>query len=158
MANNSDCDKFPDIYDPLPIPEPPPTDPAQHRFKQQQAIYRAVKTVLENDFKFKDIPNEPKDFPGKLTGDALARVCAIFGIINADNWQDPSNGKTKPNTDDVQLDGTTGPVIDRRFIDAVVDAVKEYTSSAGLFNDVFTLMQAEAAMGAPTATNSKSAR
>jgi hypothetical protein len=158
MANNSDCDTFPDIYDPLPNPEPPATDPAQVRYKQQQAIYRAVKKVLEDDFKFKDIPNEPKDFPGKLTGDNLSRVCAIFGIINADNWLDPSNGKIKPNTDDVQLDGVNGPVIDRRFIDAVVDAVKEYTSSAALFNDVFTLMQAEAAKGAPTASNSKSTR
>ena len=160
MANNSDCDKFPDIYEPL-NPDAKKGDPEYVRFERQEARYRAVKKVLEDDFKFKDVPNEGKDFPGKLTGDGLARMCAIFGIINADNWQDPSNGKTKPNTDDFQfpgVNGVPGDVIDRRFIDAVVDAVKEYTSSAGLFNDVFTLMQAEAAMGAPTATNSKSAR
>jgi hypothetical protein len=152
MANKDDCDKFPDIYQKLPNPAPPENDPVRIRHDQQVARYRAIKAVLENDFNFKDLPHDAVDFPGKLQGDDLARVCAIFGIINADNWQDPSNGKVKPNADDIQLDGANGPVIDRRFIDAVVDAVKEYTSSSTLYNHVFSLMTAEAAKGGPQAT------
>jgi hypothetical protein len=87
-----------------------------------------------------------------LKGKDRAQVVAILGLIHADNWEDPSNGKISPNTDDILVKGAGKDefiVIDRRFIDAVVDAVKEYTASSDLYNNVFDLMLAEAAEGVP---------
>jgi hypothetical protein len=143
MANN-DCEKYPDIY------ESPPDKPAfereriEERNKRNANIYMAIKAVLEKDFGIKTMPPEPDKFPGGLKGKELAQVTAILGIIHADNWEDPSNGKSEANTDDSFVDGK---VIDRRFVDAVVEAVKEYTASSDLYNNVFTLMLAEAAEG-----------
>ncbi|MFT3696810.1 MAG: hypothetical protein QM831_26955 [Kofleriaceae bacterium] len=125
------------------------------RNKANAKLYRASVKVLKDDFGIV-LPQEPTQFPGTLTGNELARAVAVLGIIHADNWQDPSNGKTIANSDDFIADDKT--VIDRRFIDAVVDAVKEYTAQSALYNNVFKLMSAEAAEGsasAPPAQKSK---
>ena len=155
------CKDFYDIYDSSGDkkeghPEPKLTDEERAALKDKndrnEKLYRAVAEILKEDFKIV-LPPDPKQFPGSLKGEALAQAVAILGIIQADNWQDPANGKTSPNSEDRPIG--KHDVIDRRFIDAVVDAVKEYTSSSHLYNRVFELMLAEAAQGVqaqPTTT------
>ena len=149
MANQDECEKYPDIHQ-------TPTGSPEERAKieatnlKNERIYMAVKHVLESDFDFNGVPHDPTSFPGTLKGKDRAQVAAILGLIHADNWEDPSNGKISPNTDDLLVKGAGKDeffVIDRRFIDAVVDAVKEYTASSDLYNNVFELMLAEAAEG-----------
>jgi hypothetical protein len=158
MATQVECKHFNDIYEKP--PKPVPGNPSSERDHQglidrnlrNAKIYRAVAVVLEKNFKTV-LPAEPEHFPGDLKDNDLAKASAILGLIHADNWQDPSNGKTLANADD--LPGKDG-VIDRRFIEAVVDAVKEYTSASDLYNNVFKLMIAEAAEGfSPPAPSSK---
>lgn len=76
---------------------------------------------------------------------------AILGLIHADNWDDPSNAKIRESADDLVDRGdekTKQPmIIDRRFVDAVVEAVKEYTASSQLFHKVYGLMRTEALKG-----------
>jgi hypothetical protein len=149
MANPDDCEKYPDIYQ---TPKGSKDEIAKINAEnlKNERIYMAVKHVLEGDFDFKPLPQDPQDFPGTLKGKDKAQVVAILGLIHADNWEDPSNGKVSANTDDAVVKGAGKDdyfVIDRRFIDAVVDAVKEYTASSELYNNVFDLMLAEAAEG-----------
>lgn len=153
MANNNDCDVFNDVYE-KPRDNAPKAelDALKARNDLNARIYFAVKKVLEKNFSITGMPPDPEKFPGGLKGDPLAQVAAILGIIHADNWQDPSNGKTSPNTDDMQADDKH--VIDRRFIDAVVDAVKSYTSSSDLYKKIFHLMVAEAGQGVSPAPSS----
>ncbi|MEO8551202.1 MAG: hypothetical protein ABI678_14565 [Kofleriaceae bacterium] len=149
MATQPECKHFNDIYEKPPkLNGDNPSSKKDHdavvdRNNRNARIYRAVAVVLEKNFKT-ILPDKPEDFPGKLEDQDLAKASAILGLILADNWQDPSNGKTLANADD--LPGKDG-VIDRRFIDAVVDAVKEYTTASDLYNNVFKLMIAEAAEG-----------
>lgn len=156
MANHNDCDLFNDVYE-KPRDNASTTELAalKERNAANSRIYFAVRKVLEKNFNITTMPPEPDKFPGGLKGDSLAQVSAILGIIHADNWQDPSNGKTSPNTDDMQADDKH--VIDRRFIDAVVDAVKSYTSSSDLYKKIFQLMVAEAGQGVSPAPNSPKA-
>ena len=151
MASHDECEKYPDIYQ---TPKGSKDEVAKITAEnlKNERIYMAVKHVLESDFDFKTLPPEPVAFPGMLKGKDRAQVVAILGLIHADNWEDPSNGKISPNTDDILVKGAGKDefiVIDRRFIDAVVDAVKEYTASSDLYNNVFDLMLAEAAEGVP---------
>lgn len=150
MASNDQCEKYPDIYQ-TPQGSKDEIDKIKAENLKAERIYTAVKHVLENDFDFKTLPPDPQSFPGALKGKDKAQAVAIIGMIRAE-WEDPSNGKSIPNTDDllVKLPGKDEYiVIDRRFVDSVVDAVKEYTASSDLFNNVFDLMLAEAAGGVP---------
>jgi hypothetical protein len=147
-----ECEEYPDIY--RPIPPGTPSDEAKKIETQNEVnerLYLAVRYVLRRDFDLKDaIPAEPKSFPGKLSDEDKAQFVGILGLIHADNWEDPSNGKRAPGPDDVLVrgDGKNETfVIDRRFIDSVVDAVKEYTASSELFNNVYKLMREEAGTG-----------
>jgi len=165
MATQVECKHFNDIYEKPPKVGQGGVTQKEHdaivdRNKRNSKIYYAVATVLEKNFKTV-LPATPEQFPGGLKDDELAKASAILGLILADNWQDPSNGKTIANADDMtdknlkDENGKDG-VIDRRFIDAVVDAVKEYTTASDLYNNVFKLMVAEAAEGpSATATSSK---
>jgi len=163
----ADCLQFHDIFE---SPQGKPKDVAlqiKQRNTRNELIYKAVRHVLKHDFDFKDrIPVEPTSFPtAQLADSDRAQFIAILGIIQADNWEDPRNGKERPSVDDVFVDGTeagstatwdwkgdpgkpiTEFVIDRRFVDAVVEAVKEYTASSKLFNNVYKLMREEASEG-----------
>jgi hypothetical protein len=158
MANESVvCVKYPDIFE---IPGPDLSEEERRKITERNErnarIYAGVKAVLEKDFGIKTMPPDPQQFPGTLQGKNLSQVTAILGIIQADNWEDPANGKTLPNADDILVNGK---VIDRRFVDAVVEAVKEYTAASDLYNNVYTLMVAEASEGSsparpPTSTKS----
>lgn len=157
MANHNECARFNDVHE-----EPGNQTSDEERKKlverneENARIYAAVREVLEKDFAIKSMPQKPEQFPGGLKGKELAQISAILGIIHADNWKDPSNGKKSPNTDDIVGEG--GTVIDRRFIDAVVDAIKEYTAASDLFNNVFELMIAEAAEGVSPARSPGSSK
>lgn len=152
MTTQDVCERYPDIYKEIP-PGTPKDEAARIKLEndKNERLYRAVSAILKRDFDFGDtIPREPKDFPGKLTDKEKAQFASILGIIHADNWEDPSNGKDLPSADDILLRGDAKNetfVIDRRFIDAVVDAVKEYTSTSQLFANVFLLMREEASDG-----------
>lgn len=151
MATN-DCEDYPDIFE---EPKANATAEERARFKEKndsrERIYLAVRDVLRKDFGISGIPEEPQNFKGSTMKDEdRAQFTAILGLILADNWDDPTNGKTEPGADDRMHRGDAKNerfVIDRRFIEAVVDAVKEYTASSELFNKVFKLMRAEAAEG-----------
>ena len=158
MANEKKhqaCEHFYDVYEKPGTQTGKDLEELNKRNKRNARIYKAVRVVLEKDFNIKSMPPRPEDFPGGLKDKEkdLAQVVAILGVIHADNWQDPSNGKTSPNPDDL-LDEDKH-VVDRRFVDAVVDAVKEYTSASDLFSNVFELMLAEAAEGPSSTTSTK---
>ena len=152
MATQQECEEFPDIF--KPIPSGMPRDEAakiKAENDRNERLYLAVRQVLKRDFDFRDrIPEEPQNFPGQLSSKDKAQFTGILGIIHADNWEDPSNGKESPGADDIVVRGDAKNenfVIDRRFIDAVVEAVKEYTASSELFNNVYALMREEASNG-----------
>lgn len=149
------CMQFQDIHEGIPDgTSEEMTKTIKRRNKKNARLYRAVRHVLKHNFDLKDaVPEHPKDFAqasSKLNPDDTSQFIAILGLIKADNWDDPSNGKEKPSPDDLMH---TGPgddmtfVIDRRFVDAVVEAVKEYTAASKLFNNVYKLMRDEAAEG-----------
>jgi hypothetical protein len=152
MATQQECEEYPDIF--RPIPSGTPKDEAA-KLKadndRNERLYLAVRQVLKRDFDFKDrIPEEPQNFPGQLSTKDKAQFTAILGIIHADNWEDPSNGKTAAGPDDIIVRGDAKNenfIIDARFVEAVVDAVKEYTASSDLFNNVYALMRDEASVG-----------
>ena len=147
-----ECEVFPDIFKPIPSGTPKDvSDKLKKENDRAERLYLAVRLVLQRDFDFGErVPEEPKDFPGKLQTKEKAQFVGILGIILADNWEDPTNGKDLPGPDDIVVRGDSKNenfVVDRRFIDAVVDAVKEYTASSDLYNNVYDLMRDEASRG-----------
>jgi hypothetical protein len=147
------CLQFQDIHEEIPSGASEDTKIAiKARNAKNDRLYKAVRWVLKKNFDVKDaIPEDPKSFATAKLADAdVAQFIAILGLIKADNWDDPRNGKDKPSVDDIMFRGSsaeTSFVIDRRFIDAVVEAVKEYTAASDLFNNVYKLMRDEAAEG-----------
>jgi len=144
MIHNPKCDSFPDIWQ----------DPRGDEAKRQaniahRRVYQAARYILTHDFRrdLEDkIPKEPKDFPGnpsQLLEEDIAMMVAVHGILIADNW-DPSMGKTTPTQGDLP-EKVDGMVVDRRFVEATVAAVKEYTSQNDLFNQCFQLLKTETA-------------
>lgn len=147
------CLQYQDIHEEIPSGA---SEDVRHtiqlRNEKNDRLYRAVRWVLKKNFDVKDaIPEDPKSFAtAKLADSDVAQFIAIIGLIKADNWDDPTNGKDSPSSDDLMFRGPnakTSFVIDRRFVNAVVEAVKEYTAASDLFNNVYKLMRDEAAEG-----------
>jgi len=142
----AECPRFPDIYESLQgVPEAKKEEVRQ-RNQQRERVYRAVRHILKENFGFDDgVPPEPSHFPGSRMTDAqIARFTAVYGQIVADNWTDPSLGRPFPGTDDIEVDGGGNSpriVVARRFIDAVVEAVQDYTAHADLFKKVFGFLR-----------------
>lgn len=142
-----ECPTFPDIYEPLQgLPEGREKDARRQRNDQRERVYRAVRHILKDSFGFDDgVPPEPKHFPGSRMNDAqIARFSAVYGQIVADNWTDPSLGRPVPGADDTEIEGggSSPPiVVARRFTDAVVEAVQDYTAHADLFKRVFGFLR-----------------
>jgi hypothetical protein len=111
-------------------------------------IYLAIAHILKQDFDVQNLPADPAAFcqlPD--TNPDKARYAAIHGLMLADNYSDPSMGKTtEADGDDSVPDPATGEVIviAKRFSDAVVLAVQEYTQRSKLFHTVFGFLQDEA--------------
>jgi len=153
MTHNPKCDSFPDIWqDPgTPVDETKRQANIAHR-----RVYQAARYILIHDFRRdleNKIPREPKDFPGnpsQLSDEDIALVVAVHGILIADNW-DPSMGKMTPTQGDLP-EKVDGMVVDRRFVEATVAAVKEYTSQNDLFNQCFRLLKTETAPSAAPPT------
>ncbi len=142
-------DPFPDVHDqPLPYPEGDVPDPRNQPTKDANAlhdrVYEAVMYILTTDFQFlgDGTPPSRASFPGSLTDDEQALFLAVYGLLLADNW-DPTAGKTVPGSDDTVIPETKHFIV-RRFVDATVAAVQEYTSNAPLFRDVFGLLEGRA--------------
>jgi hypothetical protein len=147
MANDRQCDLFPDIWQPVLEKHDPNHATVVEQNRRHGRIYRAARQILVNDFSASEkIPHEPHEFPGNegvLTDAQITFMAAVHGILLADDW-DPSMGKSVPASDDLQLQiGSETMVIDRRFVDAVVAAVQEYTSRAALFNQCFLFLRDE---------------
>jgi hypothetical protein len=147
------CLQYQDIFEEIPSgTSAEETKTIKARNEKNERLYKAVRYVLKNNFDLKDaIPEDPKSFATAKLADAdRAQFIAILGLMQADNWDDPRNGKERPSPDDLLYPGhskETAFVIDRRFVDAVVDAVKEYTAASKLFNNVFALMRDESSEG-----------
>lgn len=140
--NANATDPFPDVHDqPLPYPESDVPDPRNQATKEANAlhdrVYEAVMYVLVNDFQFLQgrAPPQQSAFPGDLDEDEQSLFLAVYGILLADGW-DPTMGKTEPGPDDTIITETKHFVV-RRFVDAAVAAVQEYTSNAPLFKGVY---------------------
>jgi hypothetical protein len=145
------CLQFNDVFE-VPSGSDEDQKNATKRNERNDKLYRAVRYVLKTNFDLKDnIPEDPKSFAtAQLPDTDRAQFIGILGLIQADNWTDPSNGKIKQSPDDLFYRGATletSFVIDRRFVDAVVEAVKEYTASSKLFNNIYKLMRDEAVAG-----------
>ncbi len=147
MTENHCEYSFPDIWKKVDS-----DDPDRDRLKTANdlhgRIYRAARYLLVKDFcASAQIPESPQEFPGNrgvLSDSQIAQMVAVHGILLADGWE-PSMGKSQPGGDDLMLPAHEGGghpmVIDRRFIDAVVAAVQEYTSAAKLYDACFTFLK-----------------
>ncbi|MBX3160374.1 MAG: hypothetical protein KF773_30700 [Deltaproteobacteria bacterium] len=149
---DANCLQFHDIWEKPSGQTGEAKDKLDERNAVSAKLYRAVRFVLRANFHLSDtVPEEPDAFATAHLGDAdRAQFVGILGLIRADNWTDPTNGKTRPSTDDLYFRGHTEKqsfVIDRRFVDAVVEAVKEYTANSALFHNVYKLMRDEALAG-----------
>lgn len=146
-ADDVKCDPFPDLYRSVPADA---TDAERKAIQDEddlhQKLYTAVAYILVNDFRFNEaIPPQASGFPGTLGDAEQAFFLGVYGLLLADNWKQPSLGRTSPGQDDLQLPG--GDVVTRRFVDATVGAVQEYTSNAALFTSVFGFLKGS---GAPS--------
>jgi len=162
------CYKFPDIWLDL-IPAPTDSESQKKRAEdsaRRARLYAATLTVLTKNFcvETRNIPVKPKDFEydtdqadtarhgpaAKKYKQDIVEMASIIGLLLASGWEDPSIGKTHSDDGDLDdqktWDGKTF-IADRRFVDAVVAAVKEYTAYEtakdkidGLFTRTFDLL------------------
>jgi hypothetical protein len=154
MAHNPACDSFPDIWqDPGPITDPN-HDAVVKANELHGKVYKAARYILVSDFNAPPvIPEAPEDFPGnpgQLTDSQIAMMATVHGVLTADD-REPTMGKLKPvpGNGDLYIDvgGGAQIVVDKRFVDATVAAVKEYTTQAPLFNKCFDELKAESVQG-----------
>src|SRR5262249_22508436 len=143
------CQAFPDVCPADPYaPGLSEEDRARVQADNQRKdlMYRAIRYILLNNFEFKGLPATVDRFPGNLHKDHVAHYVAVHGLLLADNYTDPTLGKDRASGDDVIVtdhDPKKAFFITRRFLDAVVKAVQEYTAQAQLFQNVFDLMNEE---------------
>jgi len=159
---NKECEEFPDIHRKIPSTATP--DLRRQMEAENEAagrVYRAVRYILIHDFEFRrGMPEKPEAFPGsELTDHEKAKFVSIYGLLRADNWNDPSLAKDAPTGDDFVIhdDHHRPLVVARKFADAVVGAVQEYTARANLFYKVFNFLK-ESGSPAPPPASSAAAR
>lgn len=72
------------------------------------------------------------------------KFLAVYGLMKADNW-DPAGGRTQPGPDDLRLNlgGGKFEIVSRPFADALVGAVKEYTSAADLYRNTYEFLKTQ---------------
>jgi hypothetical protein len=152
------CQAFPDI-----CPVDPNTsglsDEERARLKvenqRKEMMYRAIRHTLVNDFGLKGLPATVDKFPGNLSKEHVAQYLAVHGLLLADNYTDPTLGKDRAVGDDIVVpahDPKKSFFIARRFLDAVVKAVQEYTAQAPLFQRVYDLINEEGAQPTESAS------
>ena len=154
----TECESHPDIWQ---NPSRGKTDIDKARIAvendRHERLYRAVREVLSKSFGVDGLPDEPKAFVEMTNKDDERRMfVSIYGLLLADNWTDPSLGRTQPiegeevikykRKRDLYEPGAPGTVevpivIAGKFADAVVDAVQEYTRNIALFTKVYNLMR-----------------
>jgi hypothetical protein len=156
----NNCESFPDIW----------TDPnkgkktederraIQEENDRRERLYRALRYVLMQSFRLeRDFPAEPKDFGTSESISQANRIlfASIYGLLLADNWTDPSLGRTERmegeevihysrKNEAGETEARAPIVIANKFADAVVEAVQEYNRNHDLFVEVFNLMARKA--------------
>jgi hypothetical protein len=126
--------------------------------EQNRRIYVAINWILTNDFGFTAMPAASSDFcSASVSPTDKGRFASIQGLMLADNWLDPSLGKSDPQDGDTVIhdpnptppDPNATILIASRFNDAVVMAVQEYSQRSALFQTVFNQLVAEAQQQQP---------
>lgn len=145
------CVEYPDIFRRTPDNATAAQREAIARENEvHEILYKAVAHILKTDFGMSSVPFAPSDFPGRLSADEQTRFVAIYGLLLADNYDNPSMGRTVPMADDLVIAKDTEQppkatiLVTRRFADAVVSAVKEFTAVSELHTKVFGLLREEA--------------
>lgn len=146
--------------------------------REHRKLYLAVRQILNEQFDFdclteeeraqgkspvagRIIPPDPKDFPADesiLNKELKCAFASIYGMMNADNFIDPSlgrygeaNGKDILIKDPPELDGPDSSEVigvieeasfraDRRFVEKVVDCVKEFNANRELYCTVLDVV------------------
>jgi hypothetical protein len=98
------------------------------------------------------VPIDVRSYPPATMGDdQRGQFDAIYGMLLADNFDDPSIGKTIRSGDDLEITftsrvdpngGKKSVIVTQRFIKSVVQYVQEYTPSADLVTQLVGLMRA----------------
>ena len=139
------CGSFPDLClkDLKSVPEENKTQAIADN-RRKDVMYRAIRYILINNFRFTDrLPTRIENFPGNLKTEEIAQYLAIHGLMLADNYNDATLGKDHRSPDDTPVDehdARRSFFIARRFLDAVVKAVQEYSAQAELFQKVYGLL------------------
>src|SRR5262245_8518810 len=151
----SDNETHPDLYrDPSKILDPAELNKVIEGNVRHERLYQAVKYVLNEELGLlkHTLPERFDHYPSKdMSREQRAQFGAVYGIMVADNFEDPSLGKKKRSSDDaltppytsVATPGKTHKdtvIVTRRFANAVVEAVQEHTSRAKLYESVYKFM------------------
>jgi hypothetical protein len=121
--------------------------------EQNRRIYVAINWILTNDFGFAPMPDKSSDFcSAKVNPADRARFASIQGLMIADNWTDPSLGKSDPQDGDTVIPDPNPPppdpnasiLVASRFKNALVMAVQEYSQRYALFQMVYNHLVDEA--------------
>lgn len=158
-AMNSCTEIYPDIYtDPskVPVSEQPAV---RLKNEDRRRLYFAVRFLLGRHFAIPEsyTPERPADFPpslsGPITGDQKLTFIGVYGLLQAKNMVDPSLGRNPnvpPGPDDIAIDlpaledkPKSTLVIAPRFVDAMVESVKEFTEYRKLFERSMPVLQTE---------------
>jgi hypothetical protein len=136
--SHDECGVFPDIYEAFVAPKNLPDE-------QKHALQITTKFGFPTA-----LPDRPEHFAtAALAETDRIKFAAIYGLMLVRNMTDPEVGQFAASSDDVVLseewdvDHKRFRFIARRFVEAVVDAVQEYTSRAGLFQRVYGFLKAE---------------
>jgi hypothetical protein len=153
-SSMSECNMYPDIWS---DPDKAESDDEKKKIAQENAqherLYRATREVMISSFGLDSgFPEEPKSFSEAAEAERI-NFLAVYGILLADNWVDPSLGRIERLEGEkvvkykVKLpDGKVEKVADRsvviaaKFADAVVAAVQEYTRNTLMYKKVFEMM------------------
>jgi hypothetical protein len=140
-------DRYYDIYQPVPKDAANRGD-IEAANAAHARLYHAVRWLLIHDFSGTDkIPLDPRDFPGTAPAREVARFASVYGLLLADDW-DPAMGQSGWVDPFQQSD----PQYDGRFVAALVGAVQEYTTSAGLFEKVLEFLRVQGPPGGALAS------
>ncbi|XXF81318.1 hypothetical protein P2318_16625 [Myxococcaceae bacterium GXIMD 01537] len=154
---------YPDIFtDPSKVPASEQPAVLQKN-EERRRLYLATRFLLGRHFAIPEshLPENPADFPPPLSGPITAEqkltFLGVYGLLQAKNFVDPSMGRN-PNVpagpDDLSIDiplpvtevkllRLGSLIIVPRFVEAMVESVKEFTAHRALFDRILPVLQEE---------------